>query len=47
MIEDSNNEHVYVDLNNEHKRRVLKSILKALVGDYEIFDETRQAEVQK
>ena len=43
LIEDSNNQHVYVDKNNEQKRMVVKSILKALVGDYEILDEEKQA----
>ena len=47
MIEDSNNEHVYVDFKNEHKRMVIKSILRALVGDYEILSQDRNAEVEK
>ena len=42
VIEDSTNEYVYCDLNNEHKRNVVKSIIKAVVGDYEILDEKKQ-----
>lgn len=47
MIEDTTNEFAYVDLNNEHKRSVVKSILKALVGDYEILNEEKQIKVEK
>jgi hypothetical protein len=38
MIEDSVKDYVYVDPKNEHKRSVVKSIIKALVGSYEILD---------
>jgi hypothetical protein len=47
MIEDSMKDHVYVDLNNEQKRSVVKSILKALVGDYRILEGERQLQVEK
>lgn len=34
MVEDSPTEFVYVDLLNQNKRTVVKSIIKALVGNY-------------
>lgn len=47
LVEDSSNEHVYCDENNEHKRSVVKSIIKALVGDYDILSGERQTQVKE
>ena len=44
-MEDSLNDFVYVDLNNEHKRGVVKSIIRALVGNYEILEGDKQLKV--
>lgn len=47
LIEDSQNDFVYVDPNNQLKRSIVKSIIKAFVGDYEILEGERQLKVEK
>lgn len=42
IIEHSDNEHVYTDDLNEHKRAIVKSILKNLFGDYPIFKDQKK-----
>lgn len=39
LIEDVEAEFVYCDDQNENHREVVKSIIKTLIQDYEIFDE--------
>ena len=46
LVEDSNNQYVYCDENNEIERSIIKSIIKAVVGDYEIYDEEKRAKVE-
>jgi ribosomal protein S20 len=36
LIEDSPTDHVYCDPNNENLRSVVKSIVKNVIGDYEV-----------
>lgn len=39
LIEDCNEEFVYCDEANENKREIVKSIIKSLVGNYNLADE--------
>lgn len=46
MIEDCDDEYIFSDLENENKREVVKSIIKAIVGEYEVSDEKVLAECE-
>lgn len=46
LIEDVDDEYVYSDAKLENKRDVVKSIIKAIVGDYDLSDEKTLAEYQ-
>jgi hypothetical protein len=37
LVEDSQNDYVYCDPANENLRTVVKSIIKNVIGDYEVF----------
>jgi NADH:ubiquinone oxidoreductase subunit H len=41
IVEDSANEYVYWDEENEINRNIAKSIIRALIGDYELPDMVR------
>ena len=43
-IEDCEEEHVYCDEGNENTRDIVKSIIKAVMGEYEICGEQIQGE---
>ncbi len=46
LDEDSNNEYIYCDQNNEIERSILKSIIKAVVGDYQIYDSEKRDKIE-
>ena len=39
LIEDSENDYVYCDPQNENLRTVVKSIIKNVIGDYDVFED--------
>ena len=36
LIEDCEDEYLYCDLTNENNRQIVKSILKAFIGEYQL-----------
>ena len=44
MIEDGSEEFVYFDERNENRRNIVKSILKSIIGEYELGDRAEEEE---